>query len=413
MTLKIGQKIKELREKRNITQNKMAEYLGITEQAISRWENGGGYPDMELIPAISNFLDVSTDILFETDKKEERRRSLLNEAWKTYDYGTHTVSKRIEIYRNVLKEFPNDYATMDSLISNLLHDFPRDKHLEEIIALSNRIISDSPDIQLRMSATDSLAKAYKDIGKQESAVKIIKESNIIIPLQLGIGYSRENLLSIIAEGEEAWQNRKDMLQILFNELCTYVRYFSIQKYGHAIHPDGEGISDISNEEWFEMIRLGISVHEKIGKIIEAFYEDGDYGWLREGMVYLYIELAEYYMILGEYDRALDNIEKCAETAIAFDTDKTGRHTSILVKDLKKHGDFPLCNYRNHSENIRYNQSYRLIHDWLLGDEPEVMIPIGEKRERVSGHALYVPIRETERFKAVIANLEKYAKIENE
>ena len=56
MTLKIGEKIKELREKKNITQNKMAEYLGITEQAISRWENGGGYPDMELIPAISNFL---------------------------------------------------------------------------------------------------------------------------------------------------------------------------------------------------------------------------------------------------------------------------------------------------------------------------------------------------------------------
>jgi len=42
MNLKIGEKIKQLREKNNVTQNKMAEYLGITEQAISRWENSAG-----------------------------------------------------------------------------------------------------------------------------------------------------------------------------------------------------------------------------------------------------------------------------------------------------------------------------------------------------------------------------------
>ena len=183
MMLKIGEKIKELREKKNITQNKMADYLGITEQAISRWENGGGYPDIELIPAISNFLDVSTDELFAIDRKEELRRNLLNEAWESYDFGTHSVSKRIEIYRNVLKEFPNDYATMNSLIVNLRHDFPRDKHFEEIIALSNRIINDSPDIELKIMAIDSLAQTYKDMGEQEKAIKIIKESNIIIPLE--------------------------------------------------------------------------------------------------------------------------------------------------------------------------------------------------------------------------------------
>ena len=230
---------------------------------------------------------------------------------------------------------------------------------------------------------------------------------------MGIGFSRENLLSYVAEDEEARENRQDFLQTLVNELCIYIRNFSIQEYGHKIYPNDNDISDMPNEEWFEMIRSGIAVHEKIEKIIEAFYEDGDYAWLREGMVYQYIELAHYYMILGDYDKALDNIEKCAETAIIFDTDKTGLHTSILVRNLRKHGDYDFCNYENHAENVRYNQSYRLIHDWFLDENFGILVPVGEKRERKTYYEFYAPIREHERFKAVIANLEKYAKIEKD
>ena len=45
-TFNIGNKIKELRLKRNITQEKMANYIGISAQAISKWENGISLPDI-------------------------------------------------------------------------------------------------------------------------------------------------------------------------------------------------------------------------------------------------------------------------------------------------------------------------------------------------------------------------------
>ena len=61
--LKIGEKIKELRKAQNITQEKLAEYLNISYQAISKWENGLALPDITLIPSLSNFFGVSADYL--------------------------------------------------------------------------------------------------------------------------------------------------------------------------------------------------------------------------------------------------------------------------------------------------------------------------------------------------------------
>ena len=52
MQITIGKNIKDLRKRDNRTQEDLAKALGVTCQAISRWESNGGYPDMELVPAI-------------------------------------------------------------------------------------------------------------------------------------------------------------------------------------------------------------------------------------------------------------------------------------------------------------------------------------------------------------------------
>jgi transcriptional regulator with XRE-family HTH domain len=61
MQLNIGAKIRELRKRDGRTQDALAEALGVTAQAVSRWESGGSYPDMEMIPAIANYFHISID----------------------------------------------------------------------------------------------------------------------------------------------------------------------------------------------------------------------------------------------------------------------------------------------------------------------------------------------------------------
>ena len=64
MKLTLGEKIKELRKRDGRKQEDLANALGITNQAVSRWEKDGSYPDMEMIPAIANYFGISIDELF-------------------------------------------------------------------------------------------------------------------------------------------------------------------------------------------------------------------------------------------------------------------------------------------------------------------------------------------------------------
>lgn len=62
----LGERIKLFRQRGGRTQEALAGELGVTAQAVSRWENGVCYPDMELIPSLANAFGISIDELFGT-----------------------------------------------------------------------------------------------------------------------------------------------------------------------------------------------------------------------------------------------------------------------------------------------------------------------------------------------------------
>lgn len=56
--MNIGEKIKKYRKSKDITQEVLAERIGVTYQAISKWERGDSFPDITLLPALANFFDI-------------------------------------------------------------------------------------------------------------------------------------------------------------------------------------------------------------------------------------------------------------------------------------------------------------------------------------------------------------------
>ena len=60
----IGEIILKLRKDKNITQDELGKILGVSNQAVSKWETGGGLPDIELLPSIADYFNVSIDTLF-------------------------------------------------------------------------------------------------------------------------------------------------------------------------------------------------------------------------------------------------------------------------------------------------------------------------------------------------------------
>jgi len=84
MKLKLGENLRRLRKERELTQEQFSTAIGVSFQAVSRWENGTAYPDMELLPALSSFFGVSVDTLLGCPEaeKEEQAEMLLEELHK-------------------------------------------------------------------------------------------------------------------------------------------------------------------------------------------------------------------------------------------------------------------------------------------------------------------------------------------
>ena len=74
MTINLGDKIRALRLQNKLTQEQLADRLGVSYQSVSRWENGVTYPDIALLPAIAKQFSVTTDYLLGQDDSEKRKR---------------------------------------------------------------------------------------------------------------------------------------------------------------------------------------------------------------------------------------------------------------------------------------------------------------------------------------------------
>ena len=71
--IKIGKFISTLRKEQNLTQAELAAKLGVTDRAISKWENGRGLPDLSLVVPLSEALNISINELLSGERIEKER----------------------------------------------------------------------------------------------------------------------------------------------------------------------------------------------------------------------------------------------------------------------------------------------------------------------------------------------------
>lgn len=129
--LKIGENIKELRKAQDVTQEKLADYLNISYQAVSKWENGLALPDITLLPQLANFFGVTADELLGVTKPEQSEE--LTQYEKQYfKFGREgKVLEKIALCHEVLKKV-SPQLSMDVKSRLWLGFLQRDKRAERI-----------------------------------------------------------------------------------------------------------------------------------------------------------------------------------------------------------------------------------------------------------------------------------------
>lgn len=99
---KVGKFISLLRKENGLTQQELAEKLGVTDKAVSKWERGLGCPDISLLVPISEIFDVSINELLAGEKREELASLDLNQANKEIiEYSSNEIKVNKKKNRNL------------------------------------------------------------------------------------------------------------------------------------------------------------------------------------------------------------------------------------------------------------------------------------------------------------------------
>lgn len=171
--MNIGNKIKELRKQRGITQEQLANIIGVSFQAVSKWENNISLPDISILPVLASYFGVSIDELFNFNIKEieEKALAIAKESWK---YRNSDWEKA----RNILEEGLKKYPDNDILLINLLYVTDNDKFPDETIEIASKIIDITKDEAIKYDACRFMAFAYKaknDLYSAKKTIDIIPE----------------------------------------------------------------------------------------------------------------------------------------------------------------------------------------------------------------------------------------------
>lgn len=110
----IGKKIKALRMEKEVKQEELAEYLGVSFQAVSKWETGASVPDIGLLPGIAVFFGVTIDELFQLSEEAEFER-IENMFWHERRIPRETFEHCLRFLEGVLEHDPKNVRAYSCL----------------------------------------------------------------------------------------------------------------------------------------------------------------------------------------------------------------------------------------------------------------------------------------------------------
>lgn len=171
MAMKIGEQIKALRKAKNISQEALASVLGVTFQAVSKWETGTTAPDVNLIPPLASFFGVSIDELFDYNVWENERvvDEICRRAYKCR-YNDPVGAE--EILREGLKQFPANENLLTVLVYTLWAIPGRD---EDLVTTCKTLIDCATNEGVRCDVLRFLAMVYHRNGKTDMIQPVLDQ----------------------------------------------------------------------------------------------------------------------------------------------------------------------------------------------------------------------------------------------
>jgi len=209
ITMTMNERIKILRKKNDLTQEKLADYLGVSYQAVSKWECGASSPDLSLIVPLAKLLHVTTDELLgmadaETDERKLEYDALCNKAHHP---------EQLEIAQQASREYPSElkYVLWQAdclfLLASVKHTTD---DLEKSLKLFFVVYERTTDAVLKYDALAGIVMTLVDLKRNDEAIKYAE----MYPDNIGL--NKDTLMNWILTGEEKRRHSQQMLMNYFD-----------------------------------------------------------------------------------------------------------------------------------------------------------------------------------------------------
>ncbi len=192
MKLTLSENIRTFRKERGMTQEKLAEALGVTVGAVHKWEAGLSQPELNMLVEIADFFDTSVDILLGYRLKDNRITSLLDRIADLL--SAHDPAALTEIEKALVR-YPNSfeivYAGGKAMLAFGAEDWEpsRLRRALELLERSILLLSQNTDPHIsEATVVGDMATAYFLLGEYEKSIELLKKHNAngVYSSELGI-----------------------------------------------------------------------------------------------------------------------------------------------------------------------------------------------------------------------------------
>lgn len=339
MQINLGEQLRALRRRDGRTQEELAQALGVTPQAVSRWEKELCFPDMALIPSIANYFGVSIDELFGYQNDRDRRIDAIIRQVDGFHIKSRAddgwVDECLGILHGGLAEFPQNERLRITLADTLseagwrrYHEWvyyddagylrhDHDRHREnpywaEAVELCESLADTADDHAVAARAVSILVLLYRNLGETEKAIACAGR----MP---ELKSCREVLLAMAADGPEGAACTGGLLLKLAAQFS--------QQLVQAL------LANRAN------LQGGMPVEKIKGAIalFELLCDDGNLGKYHDNLISLSLYLSRLQWECGDRDGAFASLDEALGHARALEAAADGEEhclTAPLVSLVK-------------------------------------------------------------------------------
>ena len=170
----LSARLREHRRRLEMTQEDVANALGVAPQTVSKWERAETYPDITLLPALANLFDVTVDELLGMEQIREARR--IGEVYTAARLHLRQKDWRgaIEVYEHALQIWPNDAGILTDLAMALALAGEA-AQLARAKELCERVLHSAAHVKVQHTARAALCYIHAKAGETERALKCARE----------------------------------------------------------------------------------------------------------------------------------------------------------------------------------------------------------------------------------------------